>query len=374
MKLSNFLESLLSHASLEKIPPTKKLPEKNPISVKTFEDTEETPPGKDHPQGKTYVMKKNVTKCMWGYNREKPGSKVCVKILPKGTEKKTMKLSNFLILAYNLKEVKTKYPDAEKDLDEALSHGMSNKWIVWLARNHKDHKVKDLVKLTNDADVRMNKGTLNKDIEFWNKKSFEDLDKGVDESTLSKSEINKLKKQEGSTLLDTVGDWKVYDITSYEASVLYGKNTKWCISGRNKSHWDSHKESGIDITFVVNKKTDEKYAVTAVGEDRDFVNAKNEYMTEKEFSNAVGSETASKTLSLISSKAAKTNPKGKPDAEKSNKDTSTKETTPEKNEPKGNRYSLEKDITKCMKGYKREKPGSKVCVKILPEGTEKKQS
>ena len=87
MKLSTFLK-IAQQESSGKIPPSKKLPEKNPISVKTFEDTEETPPGKDHPQGKTYVMKKNVTKCMWEYNREKPGSKVCVKILPKGTKKK----------------------------------------------------------------------------------------------------------------------------------------------------------------------------------------------------------------------------------------------------------------------------------------------
>jgi len=52
----------------------------------------------------------------------------------------------------------------------------------------------------------------------------------------SKSDKKKSDKFEGAKKLYEDEDWVVYKITTYPAAQLYGKNTKWCITGRYPGH------------------------------------------------------------------------------------------------------------------------------------------
>ena len=52
----------------------------------------------------------------------------------------------------------------------------------------------------------------------------------------SKSDKKKQDKFEGAKKLYEDDDWVVYRITTYSAAQLYGKGTKWCITGRYPGH------------------------------------------------------------------------------------------------------------------------------------------
>lgn len=84
------------------------------------------------------------------------------------------------------------------------------------------------------------------------------------------------KAKEGAKLLYSDKDWKVYEITNYEASAKYGKGTKWCISGskrwangeNGRGYFNDYAEQGIKFYFFIN--TDgHKYAL-AVYPDNNF--------------------------------------------------------------------------------------------------------
>lgn len=85
------------------------------------------------------------------------------------------------------------------------------------------------------------------------------------------------KATEGANLVYSDDKWKVYHITSYEASCRYGKNTKWCISGskrwadngNGRDFWDSYRRKGIDFYFFI-RSNDEKYSLTIYPEDNHF--------------------------------------------------------------------------------------------------------
>ena len=88
----------------------------------------------------------------------------------------------------------------------------------------------------------------------------------------SKSDKRKSDKTEGAEKLYEDSDWIVYKITTYPAAQLYGKGTKWCITGRYPGHeergqeyFDSYiEDNNLDggYYFYLNKKDpSEKYCI-----------------------------------------------------------------------------------------------------------------
>lgn len=82
------------------------------------------------------------------------------------------------------------------------------------------------------------------------------------------------RARKGAELVYEDSEWKVYHITSYEASCKYGRNTKWCIAGsrrwssngNGKDFWDDYHGHGIDFYYFI-RGNDEKYALTVYPED-----------------------------------------------------------------------------------------------------------
>lgn len=74
-----------------------------------------------------------------------------------------------------------------------------------------------------------------KDFQKLKKKDPDEIKDFVD-NFQSKSDKRKSDKISGAKKIYSDDDWDVYKITSYPAAQLYGKGTKWCITGRYAGH------------------------------------------------------------------------------------------------------------------------------------------
>ena len=96
------------------------------------------------------------------------------------------------------------------------------------------------------------------DLYYWIKnKSPEELAAKISEVEETKSHT-KLRKEmvDGATLVCESEHWKVYDITTFEASQFYGRDTRWCITGINDwgdKYWRQYTNKGIKFYFLITK-------------------------------------------------------------------------------------------------------------------------
>jgi hypothetical protein len=100
------------------------------------------------------------------------------------------------------------------------------------------------------------------DFYYWIKnKTPQELEAFLNEkeSTKSSVQIKREIKDEGAELVTEGNGYKVYKIKTYEASCLYGANTKWCISSDDISHWKGYKKEGAEFYFFIGHGT--KYAL-----------------------------------------------------------------------------------------------------------------
>jgi hypothetical protein len=118
------------------------------------------------------------------------------------------------------------------------------------------------------------------DLYYWIKnKTPDELEQAVSALENVKS-ITKTKKDiadKGAELVCETEDWKVYHITTFEASQQYGRDTKWCITGVDGSgdkYWNEYSSQGVQFYFLITKGPynprgrDSKFAI-AIYPDRD---------------------------------------------------------------------------------------------------------
>ena len=99
-----------------------------------------------------------------------------------------------------------------------------------------------------------------RDIYYWMGKDKKDLEDRLNEieNIKTRKQSNNYAKQ-GADKVYEDSNWLVLKINTYEASVKYGKNTEWCISGYDGSeYFDDFSDS--DIYFFIDKKNKLKYA------------------------------------------------------------------------------------------------------------------
>lgn len=85
------------------------------------------------------------------------------------------------------------------------------------------------------------------------------------------------KAKDGAKLIYSDKDWKVYEITNYEAAKKYGKGTKWCISGSKRwgdgvngeQYYNEYTKKGIKFYFFINSDG-HKYALSLYPNNEDF--------------------------------------------------------------------------------------------------------
>lgn len=113
------------------------------------------------------------------------------------------------------------------------------------------------------------------DIYYWLKREPTELEGRLQDlqNTQTRKEKNK-EAQEGAEVVYSDDIWKVYHITTYPASVKYGKNTQWCIAGskrwsngeRGEEYFNDYTSKGVEFYFYI-KSNDEKYALALYSDD-----------------------------------------------------------------------------------------------------------
>ena len=97
------------------------------------------------------------------------------------------------------------------------------------------------------------------DLYYWIKKhSVEELESAVvaAETSISKTQTKKDIADAGAKLVCDTEHWKVYEITTFEASQKYGRDTQWCITGVNNygdEYWNRYTDYGIRFYFLITK-------------------------------------------------------------------------------------------------------------------------
>ena len=97
------------------------------------------------------------------------------------------------------------------------------------------------------------------DLYYWIKKhSVEELESAVTaaETSVSKTQTKKDIADAGAKLVCDTAHWKVYEITTFEASQKYGRDTQWCITGINDygdEYWNKYTDQGIRFYFLITK-------------------------------------------------------------------------------------------------------------------------
>ena len=97
------------------------------------------------------------------------------------------------------------------------------------------------------------------DLYYWIKNyAPEQLLKAVQEVEATKSNRQKSKEiaDQGAELICETPHWKVYHITTFEASQKYGRDSKWCITGVNDygdKYWKQYTEQGVKFYFLITK-------------------------------------------------------------------------------------------------------------------------
>ena len=102
--------------------------------------------------------------------------------------------------------------------------------------------------------------TPENDLYYWIKnKTPDDLEQAVTDIENSKS-ISQTKKDiadAGAELIQDTEHWRVYHITTFEASQKYGRDTQWCITGihdHGDKYWKQYTDAGITFYFLISKE------------------------------------------------------------------------------------------------------------------------
>ena len=97
------------------------------------------------------------------------------------------------------------------------------------------------------------------DLYYWIKNHTpEQLLKAIEDVENTKSNRQKSKEiaDQGAELICETDHWKVYHITTFEASQKYGRDSKWCITGVDNygdKYWKQYTEQGVKFYFLVTK-------------------------------------------------------------------------------------------------------------------------
>ena len=117
------------------------------------------------------------------------------------------------------------------------------------------------------------------DLYYWLKKNLSEFEQFISDTENTKSKTQQKKSVgDGAKLVGENEYWKVYHITTFEASQKYGRDSKWCITGVDgygDKYWNSYTNKGIQFYFYITKGDynprgeDSKFAI-AVYPDGDY--------------------------------------------------------------------------------------------------------
>lgn len=118
----------------------------------------------------------------------------------------------------------------------------------------------DLKKLLDDFDKLAAKNKIKeKDINKYNWATLRDAIETAD--VPSETDIRKAAKTQAKKVYED-DEYLLVQPLSKEASIYYGKGTRWCVSSLHDNAFDSYTENDGYFIFLINKKTNDKDALS----------------------------------------------------------------------------------------------------------------
>lgn len=192
--------------------------------------------------------------------------------------------SNMCKILESLNSAKDLYLKTEKISEDVFNilaerdPSPTKKYLEWMCKQYlliqeRPEHIGDVIKV---YDNLINRSMVS-DKDINNFKTLEDLEKVVSEASKkrSKTEISKKVKKNAEVILNDK-DLFIVVPKSHAASCLYGKNTKWCTTGKTPTYWDAYTKKGVKFYYIINKKDDRKYAVAV------YLDGKKEIFDEKD--------------------------------------------------------------------------------------------
>jgi len=157
------------------------------------------------------------------------------------------------------KRVTSKYLLVEADFKSVV--------LKFQNQGHSESEVKKAIeRFKTLRDQKKIKDVSHRDIEYWGKKSFDEFEWFVDGLMLRKSNTQQREeKRGGAELVGESDKWRVYYISTQDACVYYGYDTKWCITDKDigKEKWDEYTQYG-NFYYLISKTHPAKHPLSKI--------------------------------------------------------------------------------------------------------------
>lgn len=166
-----------------------------------------------------------------------------------------------------LDRIKVEFPQQNVEEVVGLDPSKNKKFALWIARQLQKGHMKEDIRPTLElfvANTPRLKPEQRDIYAFEDLKTLEDLLKDLGTSRRKSKEITKDASAED---LGTHDGWKVLRIERTDAAILYGKETRWCITQAGSNYFESYRCSNNLFYFLINEnppadtKTEHKIAV-----------------------------------------------------------------------------------------------------------------
>jgi len=171
-----------------------------------------------------------------------------------------------------VKDLHLQYVESEKVPSEVFDKfmeedpsGERHKYLAWMLKQYvlnpeRGPHIVDVVSLFDKQVRRKRLGGEKADIYKFDLEGADSLALQA-AATKTRGEEERETKEQESEIIQETDRYLVVLPKTYKASCFYGAHTKWCVSGRSVSYWESYWRKGHVIYVVIDKKENKKYAV-----------------------------------------------------------------------------------------------------------------
>jgi hypothetical protein len=158
-----------------------------------------------------------------------------------------------ILIEGKIEDLQKKYPNVSVPAVAEIDPTPTKKYLEWLVKQAdagaNSTELEEIIEKFQDKGSRLEK----KDINSY--KTIGDLRAALDKiSDVSKRKEKEHIKTGGANVIYENDDVKVYYIKDRSACLLYGSNTKWCITEESPEHWDDYTNQGANFYFVIRKR------------------------------------------------------------------------------------------------------------------------
>ena len=173
-------------------------------------------------------------------------------------------------IAGKVDDLKIKYPALVTQIDELnnADPSPSKKYLQWMVKQINDGaRIEDIIpsiQYFNSNTQKFDKKDIH---QYSSVKELEDSVKAISEK-LSKTQQKNVAKGDAKKIYED-DEYVVVRPDSKDACVVYGKNTKWCITMKDMSYYEQYTMSNVVFYFILRKSSKDNFDKIALAYQRD---------------------------------------------------------------------------------------------------------